>query len=261
VSHFLSEILARKRVEVAERRAQVGDAQLEKRLTRRVPIRLFDALSAANGPCRVIAEVKRASPSVGAIDSALDAPRLAERYAQANAAAISVLTDGPGFGGSLQDLEAIRARVAVPLLRKDFIIDRYQLLEAHLAGADVVLLIVAALDDSQLKTLHEQAEALGLSVLVEVHDEPELNRALAMGSRIVGINNRDLKSFSVDLATSERLLPKVPRDVRAVAESGVKTLADAKRLRAAGAANFLVGEALVRAESPEKFLAEIGALK
>jgi indole-3-glycerol phosphate synthase len=205
---------------------------------------------------RVIAEVKRASPSVGSIDARVDAPGLARRYAAAGAAAISVLTDGPGFGGSLEDLSAVRAAVEVPLLRKDFILDRYQLLEARAAGADVVLLIVAALEQGALRRLHDEALALGLEVLVEVHDDAELTRALDVGPRLVGVNNRNLATFAVDLSTSERLVPRIPASVRAVAESGVKTVEDAARLRRAGVTNFLVGEALVRAPSSETLLRE-----
>jgi indole-3-glycerol phosphate synthase len=201
--------------------------------------------------------VKRASPSAGAIRAGLDAPAQARAYAAAGAAAISVLTDGPGFGGSLADLAAVRAAVDAPLLRKDFVLDRYQLLEARAHGADAALLIVAALDDGRLRGLLEACGALALGALVEVHDEAEAERALAAGARVVGVNNRNLRTFAVDLAVSERILPTLPGGVKGVAESGVRSAADARRLRAAGAANLLVGEALVRAADPGALLREM----
>jgi indole-3-glycerol phosphate synthase len=257
---FLAEILARKRDEVAARRAAVPDRELAARARDAAPPRPFAAaLSLPGGPPRIVAEVKRASPSAGAIDPTLDAPAQARRYAAAGAAAISVLTDGPGFGGSLEDLALVRAAVEVPLLRKDFVVDAYQLLEARAAGADAALLIVAALEPDALRRLREACDALGLAALVEVHDAREADAALGAGARIVGVNNRDLRTFQVDLAVSERLLPALPRDVRGVAESGVRTAADARRLRSAGATNLLVGEALVRAKDPGVLLAEMCA--
>jgi indole-3-glycerol phosphate synthase len=257
---FLEDILARKRDEVASRRAARPDRELAARARDAAPPRPFEAvLSLRGGPVRVIAEVKRASPSAGAIDSALDAPGQARRYASAGAAAISVLTDGPGFGGSLEDLAAVRSAVDVPLLRKDFVVDRYQLLEARAAGADAALLIVAALDPEALRRLHDGCAELGLAALVEVHDEAETVAALAAGARIVGVNNRDLRTFAVDLAVSERIVPALPPDVRGVAESGVRTAGDARRLRRAGAANLLVGEALVRAPDPGALIREMTA--
>jgi indole-3-glycerol phosphate synthase len=257
---FLDGILARKRDEVAARRAVRPDRELEAALRDRPPPRDFAGALAARGEqARVIAEVKRASPSAGAIAAGLDAVEQARRYAGAGAAAISVLTDGPGFGGSLEDLAAVRAAVATPLLRKDFVVDRYQLLEARLHGADAALLIVAALPEDLLSRLHDDCAALGLAALVEVHDAPEVDAALRAGARLVGVNNRDLRTFVVDLATSERLLPSLPAGVKGVAESGVRTAADARRLRAAGAANLLVGEALVRAADPAALLREMTA--
>jgi indole-3-glycerol phosphate synthase len=256
----LAGILARKVEEVAARRAALPDRELAAAARDVAPPRDFGAaLAPAGGPVRVVAEVKRASPSLGAIRSGLDAVEQARRYAAAGAAAISVLTDGPGFGGSLDDLRAVRRAVDVPLLRKDFVVDRYQLLEARAAGADAALLIAAALPDDGLLRLREDCDALGLAALVEVHDDRELDAALAAGARLVGVNNRNLATFVVDLATSERLLPRLPRDVKGVAESGVKGPADVRRLRAIGAANFLVGEALVRADDPGALLAELRA--
>ena len=255
---FLDQILARKRVEVAGRRAEVPERELAARAAAAPPPRPFEAgLSPHGGPLRLIAEVKRASPSAGGIDVRLDAPAQARRYALGGAAAISVLTDGPGFGGSLDDLRAVRAAVEVPLLRKDFVLDRYQLLEAREAGADAALLIVAALTPEVLLRLLDDCAQLGLSGLVEVHDDAELEIALRSGARVVGVNNRNLRTFQVDLAVSERLFPSLPENVKGVAESGVRTSADAARLFRAGAANLLVGEALVRATDPSRFLAEL----
>ncbi len=257
---FLSEILARKADEVAARRAARAGLELEAACRDLPPPRDFaGALAARGAPARVIAEVKRASPSAGAIAHGLDAVAQARRYAMAGAAAISVLTDGPGFGGSLEDLAAVRAAVPTPLLRKDFVLDRYQLLEARLHGADAALLIVAALSGDSLRRLLSESEALGLAALVEVHDAAELEVALGAGARLVGVNNRNLSTFEVDLAVSERLLPSLPAAVKGVAESGVRTPADARRLRRAGAANLLVGEALVRADDPGKLIAELCA--
>jgi indole-3-glycerol phosphate synthase len=167
------------------------------------------------------------------------------------------LTDGPGFGGSLEDLSAVTARVGVPVLRKDFVLDRYQLLEAKLHGADVALLIVAALAVAQLRELCAQARELGLETLVEVHDEAELDLALKCGGDIVGINNRNLKTFEVDLGVTERLLARVAPGTRVISESGVKAPEHIARLRRAGAANFLVGEALVRASDASELLGEL----
>jgi indole-3-glycerol phosphate synthase len=255
---FLSDILARKAGEVEAARRARPERELRAALSDAPPPRDFaGALSPRGGPLRLVAEVKRASPSAGAIAAALDAPGRAARYQAAGAACVSVLTDGPGFGGALADLAAVRSRVDLPLLRKDFVLDGYQLLEARAAGADAALLIAAALPGEALPRLLDACGGLGLAALVEVHDEAELEAALGAGARLVGVNNRDLRSFAVDLATSERLLPRLPADVRGVAESGVRTAADARRLRAAGAANLLVGEALVRAEDPAALMREM----
>ncbi len=258
MTSFLDQILVRKRAEVDQRRAALPERELRARAAGAPPPRPFDAgLSPRGGPVRIIAEVKRSSPSAGAIDQGLDAPAQARRYAAAGAAAISVLTDGPGFGGSLEDLRAVRAAVDAPLLRKDFVLDRYQLLEARAAGADAALLIVAALSPDALRRLLDGCGELGLAALVEVHDPAEAESAVRAGARIVGVNNRDLRTFAVDLAVSERILPALPDGVKGVAESGVRSAADARRLRQAGAANLLVGEALVRAVDPARLLAEL----
>jgi len=259
--NFLEAILDRKRVEVAERRAHQSDAALEASIassglsrTAAGSNRLWQALSAPGGNTRVIAEVKRASPSAGSIKGGLSAPATAQIYAESGAAAISVLTDGPGFGGSPEDLQAARAVVSTPLLRKDFVVDRYQLLEAKAWGADAALLIVAALSKNQLQTLLKECDALELDALVEVHDSAELETALEVGSKIVGVNNRNLKTFAVDLKTSELLIPRIPAGVRAVAESGIKGVEEVRRLRGCGAVNYLVGEALVRAPDAGELL-------
>jgi indole-3-glycerol phosphate synthase len=252
---FLADILRRKAGEVAAGKAARPERELRAAAAAAPPPRsLFGTLSARGGPVRIVAEVKRKSPSAGAIDSSLDAPAQARRYAGAGAAAVSVLTDGPGFGGSLRDLVAVREAVPLPVLRKDFVVDRWQLWEARAAGADAALLIAAALPGDALRRLQDDCREIGVEALVEVHDEREAEAALASGALLVGVNNRDLRSFQVDLAAGERVLPLLPAGVKAVAESGVRGPAEVRRLRAAGAANFLVGEALVRAADPGELL-------
>ena len=254
----LEGILARKRDEVIVDRAMTPERELEAVIADLAPpLDFAAALSAAGGPVRVIAELKRASPSAGAFAGALDAEEQALRYEKAGAAAISVLTDAPDFGGSLDDLAEVSAVVELPVLRKDFVVDRYQLLEARANGGDAALLIVAALDDDELRRLHDACGELELTALVEVHDERELDRALAIGAQVIGVNNRNLATFAVDLAVSERLLPRLPPGVKGVAESGVRGPAEVRRLRACGVANFLVGEALVRAADPGALLREL----
>lgn len=195
----------------------------------------------------LIAEVKRASPGKGLLRHDFDAVALARVYEDNGAAAISVLTDQHFFQGDLNHLRAVRQNVGLPVLRKDFILDPYQVYESRLAGADAVLLIVAALSDGDLKALYQLVHELGMAALVEVHNEAELERALRIGPRIVGVNNRDLRTFEADLETTARLRPLVPADVVLVAESGVYTRADVARLAAIGADAMLVGEALMRA--------------
>jgi indole-3-glycerol phosphate synthase len=199
----------------------------------------------------VIAEVKRSSPSKGAIAPIADPALLAADYESGGAAAISVLTEQRRFGGSLDDLRAVRAAVDTPLLRKDFIVEEYQLVEARAAGADLALLIVAALDDDDLRRLHDVAIGLGLTVLVEVHDEPEIERALALGAELIGVNARNLRTLDVDDATFGKLAPQVPGDRVLVAESGISGPADVTAYVAQGARVVLVGEALVRDGDPE----------
>jgi indole-3-glycerol phosphate synthase len=199
----------------------------------------------------VIAEVKRRSPSKGELAEIAEPAVLAQAYAKGGAAAISVLTEERRFGGSLDDLRAVRAAVDVPVLRKDFIVTSYQLLEARAAGADLALLIVAALDEETLRRLHDEARELGLTVLVEVHDEAETERALALGAELIGINARNLRTLAVDPDTFGRLAPVVPDDRVLVAESGIAGPRDAARFAAQGARVVLVGEALVRDGDPE----------
>src|SRR5689334_11985881 len=203
----------------------------------------------------VIAEVKRRSPSKGDLADIPDPAALASAYAAGGAAAISVLTEQRRFGGSLEDLRAVRAAVDVPILRKDFIVTDYQLVEARAAGADLALLIVAALDDGELRRLHDTARELGLTVLVEVHDEAETERAVALGAELVGVNARNLKTLAVDNDTFGRLAPLVPDDRVLVAESGISGPTDVKRFVAEGARVVLVGEALVKDGAPREAVA------
>ena len=199
----------------------------------------------------MIAEVKRRSPSKGDLAEIPDPAALARLYAAGGAAAISVLTEERRFGGSLDDLRAVRAAVDTPLLRKDFVVEPYQVLESRAAGADLVLLIVAALDDDTLRRLHDLAGELGLTVLVEVHDEAETARAVDLGAELVGVNARNLKTLEVDVDTFGRLAPQVPGDRVLVAESGITSPVDVKRYVAEGAHAVLVGEALVKDGDPE----------
>lgn len=254
--NILDRILAHKADELREAKQRTGASQLDQaaRAIARPVAGLRASLLACPG-VPVIAEIKRMSPSKGVIRSDFDAEKIALAYRAAGAAGISVLTDERFFGGSLEILRQVRAAVATPLLRKDFVIDAYQIDEARVAGADAVLLIVAALSDTDLAGLHRHASALGLDVLVEVHDEAELERALAVGSKLVGVNNRDLKSFDVDLGTTERLAARIADpEVVLVAESGIAGPADVARLARAGARGFLVGESLMRMPDPGKAL-------
>lgn len=216
----------------------------------RAPVRRFrDALRGGEG-VGVIAEFKRRSPSAGTLREAPDPAQMAAAYARGGAAAISVLTEGPNFGGSLADLSAVRAACELPLLRKDFIVDAYQLQEARAAGADAILLIVAALQSEELAALHAEARQAGLEVLVEVHDEHELAQTLELGAEIIGVNNRDLRDFSVDTARTERLMEQMPPGVTVVSESGIASAEQLRRLGARGVHAVLVGESLMRAEDP-----------
>ena len=253
----LDRILATKRDEVAAlddaARARITDAAAA--APQAQPFRA--ALARAPGqPMRAIAEIKRASPSAGPIRPDADPGAIARDYAAAGATAISVLTDRQYFDGALEFLPRARAAVTTPLLRKDFVIDQIQIAEARAAGADAVLLIVAALPHS-LAALHASARAYGLDALVEVHDEAELDAALAAGATLVGVNHRDLKTFEIDMTLTARIAKRVPADIVLVAESGIRTAADVRRLGDAGAHAILVGEQLMRAASPGAALAEL----
>lgn len=255
---MLERILEDTRRDLCARQERVPIDVLWQKLPEAPPARDFAA--ALRGPgLRVIAEIKRASPSRGALNLDLQPAELAQSYARAGAAAISVLTEPHYFKGALEDMQRVRSALDttgldIPLLRKDFIIDHYQLLEARLAGADAVLLIAAALSDDDLHQLYHQALELGLTPLVEVHDANELQRVLAVRPMIVGINNRDLRTFRVDLETTFRLRLMIPPDVLVVAESGIRSPADIRRLAEAGVQAVLVGEALVTAPHPEELL-------
>jgi indole-3-glycerol phosphate synthase len=227
----------------------------EQRLAASAPRGLRAAL--AQPGIGVIAEFKRRSPSAGALRAEPDLAAIVDAYASGGASALSVLTEQPNFGGSLEDLRAARARCTLPLLRKDFIVDDYQLLEARLAGADAVLLIVAALADAELAALHERARELGLDVLVEVHDRAELERALAIGAELIGVNNRDLRDFSVDVTRTHALRGAVPAGVAVVSESGIRSAAQLRELASQGVDGVLVGESLMRAADPAQALREL----
>jgi indole-3-glycerol phosphate synthase len=245
----LDDIVAGVREDLAVRRTQVPEGDLRSRLLDVPPA--LDPMPALRAPgSSVIAEVKRRSPSKGDLAEIADPAALAAAYERGGAAAVSVLTEGRRFGGSLDDLRAVRAAVAIPLLRKDFVVDAYQLLEARAAGADLVLLIVAALPGDALGVLHDHALELGLTPLVEVHDEPEAERALAVGAALIGVNARNLKTLEVDPATFGKVAPLLT-DVVTVAESGIAGPADVRRFVGEGADVVLVGEALVRNGDPE----------
>lgn len=244
---FLDDIIAHKLAEVAAAKSRVPEGAL---LSAARPARrgFHDALRRVQPA--VIAEVKRASPSRGLIAPDLDLPALVRAYQAGGAAALSILTDGRFFGGALTDLSAAREAVSLPLLRKDFILDPYQAAEAAAAGADAILLIAACLERERLGDLLAAAGELALDALVEVHNEAELEIALALGAALIGVNNRDLRTFQTDPGVALRLLPLIPPDVTAVAESGIAGPAEASLFCRAGARALLVGEALVRSGDP-----------
>jgi indole-3-glycerol phosphate synthase len=246
---ILDDIVTDKREELQRRRVAIAQSALEARCRSLAPARdLEAALRPVPGGVRLIAEVKKASPSRGVLKANLDPVALATTYAKHGADALSILTDEKYFQGSLDDLQAVRAAVGAPLLRKDFTLEEYQLWEARAAGADAVLLIVAILDPSLLRDLLQAAKGVGLAALVECHTAPELETALGAGARILGINNRDLRTFETKLETTLALLPSIPPGPIVVSESGFFTAADVRRVVAAGAHAVLVGEGLVRAD-------------
>lgn len=256
----LADLVAGARRDLADRRARTSPEQLEARAAAGPPALDAEAALRAAPGVAVIAEVKRASPSKGPLATIADPAALAGHYAAGGACAVSVLTEGQRFQGSLADLDAVRAVVAVPVLRKDFVVDPYQVLESRAHGADLVLLIVAALAQPRLVALREQVEALGMTALVEVHDEDETRRALDAGARVVGVNARDLKTLQVDRAVFGRLRPLIPDRLVTVAESGIRNADDVARLAALGARAVLVGEALVTTGRPRETVASFAGI-
>ena len=253
MSDILQRILARKHEEIRARSAQVPRALLETRIAQAPPLRGFAdaiAMKIGDGLPAVIAEVKKASPSKGVIRPDFDPAAIARSYETGGAACLSVLTDVDFFQGDDAYLQQARAACAFPVLRKDFVVDPYQVLEARVLGADCILLIVAALDDVRMAELAVLAADLGMDVLVEVHDIDELERALQIPARLLGINNRNLRTFEVSLDTTLTLREAVPRDRILVTESGITVPADVQRMRAAGIDAFLVGETFMRDPDP-----------
>jgi indole-3-glycerol phosphate synthase len=254
MNSILDQILAAKRVEVGACKSAVPYRQLERSMDAgRKPVSLKTALRAGTG---IIAEIKRKSPSLGVINDRIDVKALAEGYTQAGASAVSVLTDGAFFGGSLSDLQAARASTPLPLLRKDFIIDEYQLAEAAANGADAVLLIAAVLPPVSLRQLCAQALQFGMEALVEVHDLPELKAALDSGADLIGVNNRNLSTFDVDLEISRSLAGEFPDEVIRVAESGIESPEAIRELRGLGYVGFLIGGYFMKGGDPGARAAE-----
>jgi len=260
VPDILKRIVKRKLEEIEERQSSVSFKSLHSQLVDTDRARGFcqaigKRLTA--GGAAVIAEIKKASPSKGVIREPFDPAQIAISYERGGATCLSVLTDADFFQGSEAALISARNACSLPVIRKDFIVDAYQVLEARVIGADCILLIAAALDDARMLDLYEQAVALGMDVLVEVHDADELHRALALSPMLLGINNRDLRTFDVCLSTTESLLAQIPGDTVVVTESGILQPSDVNRMRAAGVNAFLVGEAFMRAQDPGTALREM----
>ena len=249
--NVLDKILVETRKTILADKAKQSAAELESAIADLPPCRDFHAALAAGDAVQLIAEVKRASPSAGLIREDFDPVKIASSYENAGAACISVLTDAPFFQGSLDYLRDVRAAVKLPILRKDFIIDRYQLLQARDAGADCVLLIAECLSANELCELHQQAVELGLQTLIELFEPQYLDAVLATGTTLVGINNRDLKTFHTDLEHTVRMCESIPRDRLVVGESGIRTHADVLHLGSAGVKAVLVGESLMRQDDIE----------
>jgi indole-3-glycerol phosphate synthase len=245
MSTILEKIVADKKREVAAAKTRIPEEQLRQALSSAPPVRDFFAALDGRGTIRLIAEVKKASPSQGVIRADFHPLEIARTYQQHGAACISVLTDESYFQGSLDYLRRIRAAVDIPVLRKDFIIDRYQVIEARAAGADAVLLIAECLDDGRLKMLHEAILELGMTPLVELYEPDNLPRVLDAGARLIGINNRDLRTFHVDLQHTIRMRHEIPPGHRVVGESGIRHRADVELLQLAGIDAMLVGETLM----------------
>jgi len=258
VSDILERLYEAKRAVLVEEEARESHAVLSDRATNRMSERrsFASALRSARGPA-VIAEIKRASPSVGLIARNFDPADVAAHYQEAGADAISVLTEADHFLGDLSYLDVARRHSTKPILRKDFLSTRYQIAQSAAYGADAVLLIVAGLDDARLRELGDEARRFGMDTLIEVHDEDELVRALAFEDAVIGINNRDLRTFETDLGVTRHLLPNVPAGRLVISESGVHELEDVEELFAAGARGFLIGEALMRSEDPSIFVDSI----
>jgi indole-3-glycerol phosphate synthase len=244
---ILDRVVASKRREVAQRRTSVPDSDLQRLLATAPAVRDFRAALARGTEVRLIAEIKKASPSAGVLRADFDPVALARTFAASGAAALRVLTDEPFFQGNLGYLRDIRAAVDLPLLRKDFLLDRYQLLEARAAGADAVLLIAEILDDATLRHLLSLAQALGMHALVELYEPANLSRVLGSGAKLVGVNNRDLRTFVTRLENTLELAQHVPADCLLVSESGIRTRADIARLAATGVKAVLIGETFMRA--------------
>jgi indole-3-glycerol phosphate synthase/phosphoribosylanthranilate isomerase/anthranilate synthase/indole-3-glycerol phosphate synthase/phosphoribosylanthranilate isomerase len=261
LERIVERIVAVTQADLAERKACVPLEELRAQVTLAPAPRPFaNALRpVAGGPARLIAEIKRASPSKGLIAEAFDPVAQAKAYERGGAAAISVLTEPYFFQGALEHLCAVRSAISLPVLRKDFIFDPYQVYEARAAGADALLLIVALLDDALLRELLALTRELGMEALVEAHDEVEVRRAVAAGATVIGVNSRDLRTFAVDTAIVQNLRPLVPRGCVFVAESGIQNQLDATRARACGADTILVGEALMRAGDPEALARDLAA--
>jgi indole-3-glycerol phosphate synthase len=246
---ILEKIAAYKREEVAAAKARRSLRELQSRIADAPRPRGFRAAlqrRKAASDLRLIAEIKKASPSKGVIRADFDPVLLARAYQAGGATCLSVLTDTPSFQGSLNYLEAVREACDLPLLRKDFMLDPYQVFEAKAHGADCILIILAMVDDEVARALLNTADEIELDTLVEVHDEPEIDRALSLNAKMIGLNNRDLRTFQTDLNTTLRLAPRVPGDVLLVAESGLSTRADLEKLAEAGVTTFLIGESLMR---------------
>lgn len=243
---ILDEIVVSKQREVAAARLRLPLEELQVDCAT-LPVRDFRGALAAGGSIRLIAEIKKASPSAHVIRPQFDPVAIARTYQEHNAACLSVLTDTPYFQGCLEDLTHVRASAQIPILRKDFLIDDYQVVEARAAGADAVLLIAEILDDASLRRLLALARQLGMAALVEFHDEVNLPRVLASGADLIGINNRDLRHFSTNLQHTLRLRDQIPPEIVVVSESGIRSRSDVERLQAAGVSAILVGEWLMRA--------------
>ncbi len=245
MSSVLSDIVRHKREEIAAARSRISEKRLTTQIRDAPPVRDFRAALEQGRP-GLIAEVKKASPSAGIIRSDFDPVRIAQAYEAGGAHCLSVLTDEKFFQGHLDYLRRIRAQVRLPVMRKEFILDRYQILEARAAGADCILLIAECLEPDELQMLHDEASELGMQTLIELYDERNLDAVLNTGTRMTGVNNRDLRTFTTSLEHTFSLLPRIPEDVLLVSESGIRSHSDIRRLAAAGVGGVLVGESLMR---------------